>query len=153
MFYFFDSLLSSNFFVIDNIVIVASLCLCVSSVTKSCPSLQPHGLQPTRLLCQWDFPGKNTKVDTRFLLWEIFLTPGIESTSPSLAGRFFNAESPGKNFYLDTGLFDPDCHVFCFLFISPSFSFYLREEFLTLSLNPLYNSVFLPFLIFVFNGF
>ena len=23
-------------------------------------SLQPHGLQPTRLLCPWDFPGKNT---------------------------------------------------------------------------------------------
>ena len=23
-------------------------------------SLQPHGLWPTRLLCPWDFPGKNT---------------------------------------------------------------------------------------------
>ena len=23
-------------------------------------SLQPHGPQPTRLLCPWDFPGKNT---------------------------------------------------------------------------------------------
>ena len=31
------------------------------SVTKLCPSLlQSHGLQPTRLLCPWDFPGKNT---------------------------------------------------------------------------------------------
>ena len=25
-------------------------------------SLQPHGLQPARLLCPWDFPGKNTEV-------------------------------------------------------------------------------------------
>ena len=25
-------------------------------------SLRPHGLQPTRLLCLWDFPGKNTGV-------------------------------------------------------------------------------------------
>ena len=23
-------------------------------------SLRPHGLQPTRLLCPWDFPGKST---------------------------------------------------------------------------------------------
>ena len=25
-------------------------------------SLQPHGLQPTRLLCPWGFPGKNPAV-------------------------------------------------------------------------------------------
>ena len=36
--------------------------------------LQPHGLQPTRLLCPWDFPGKNIGVDCRFLLQEIFPT-------------------------------------------------------------------------------
>ena len=27
---------------------------------KSCLTLRPHGLQPTRLLCPWDFPGKNS---------------------------------------------------------------------------------------------
>ena len=31
-------------------------------------SLRPHGLQPTRLLCPWDFPGKNTGVGCNFLL-------------------------------------------------------------------------------------
>ena len=31
-------------------------------------SLLPHGLQPTRLLCPWDFPGKNTGVGCHFLL-------------------------------------------------------------------------------------
>ena len=30
-------------------------------------SLRPHGLQPTRLLCPWDFPGKNTGVGCHFL--------------------------------------------------------------------------------------
>ena len=33
-----------------------------SEVTHSCPTLRPHGLQPTRLLHPWDFPGKNTGV-------------------------------------------------------------------------------------------
>ena len=35
-------------------------------------SLQPHGLQPTRLLCPWDSPSKNTEVDYRSLLQRIF---------------------------------------------------------------------------------
>ena len=29
--------------------------------------LQPHGLQPVRLLCPWDFPGKNTGEGHHFL--------------------------------------------------------------------------------------
>jgi hypothetical protein len=28
-------------------------------VTQSYPTLRPHGPQPTRLLCPWDFPGKS----------------------------------------------------------------------------------------------
>ena len=39
-------------------------------------SLQPLGLQSTRLLCPWDFPGKNPGVGCHFLLWRIFLTQG-----------------------------------------------------------------------------
>ena len=39
-------------------------------------SLQPHGLKPTRLLCPWDFPGKNTRVGCHFLLQGIFPTQG-----------------------------------------------------------------------------
>ena len=30
--------------------------------------MQPHGLQPTRLLCPWDSPAKNTGVGCHFLL-------------------------------------------------------------------------------------
>ena len=43
----------------------------------SCARLcDPHGLYPTRLLCQWDFPGKNTRVGCHFLLQRIFPTQG-----------------------------------------------------------------------------
>ena len=43
-------------------------------------SLQPHGLQPTRLLCPWDSPGKNTGVGGQSLL-QIFL---IQGSNPDL---------------------------------------------------------------------
>ena len=36
-------------------------------------SLQPHGLQPARLLFPWSDPGKNTGVGYHFLLQRIFL--------------------------------------------------------------------------------
>ena len=40
-------------------------------------SLQSHGLEPMRLLCPWDSPGKNTGVGSHFLLQGIFLTQGL----------------------------------------------------------------------------
>ena len=40
-------------------------------------SLWPHGLQPTRLLCPGDFPGKDTGGVCHFLLQGIFLTQGL----------------------------------------------------------------------------
>ena len=33
-------------------------------------SLRPHGLQPTRLLRPWDFPGKSTGVACHCLIWK-----------------------------------------------------------------------------------
>ena len=46
------------------------VCLSRVSVSRSVEpdSLWPHGLQPTRLLCPWDFPGKDTGVGCHFLL-------------------------------------------------------------------------------------
>ena len=38
----------------------------VTSVVSN--SVRPHGLQPTRLLCPWDSPDKNTGVGCHFLL-------------------------------------------------------------------------------------
>ena len=39
--------------------------------------VRPRGLQPTRLLCLWDSPGKNTGVGSHSLLQGIFLTQGL----------------------------------------------------------------------------
>ena len=49
--------------------------LCVSSVASVVSgSLWPHGLYPTRLLCPWGSPGRNTGVGCHDLLHGIFLT-------------------------------------------------------------------------------
>ena len=45
-------------------------------------SLRSHGLQPTRLLCPWDFPGKDTGVVCHFLLQD-------PTPVSCIAGRFF----------------------------------------------------------------
>ena len=46
---------------------------------KLCPTLQPHGLWFTRLLCPFDFPGKNTGMGYHLLLQGVFLTQGLNS--------------------------------------------------------------------------
>ena len=45
-------------------------------------SSRPHGLQPTRLLRPWDFPGKSTGVGCHCLLWN-FHTIGYKFYSSS----------------------------------------------------------------------
>ena len=55
-------------------------------------SLQPHGLQPARLLCPRDSLEKNAGVDCHALLQRYPPNPGIEPMSlmsPALAGGFF----------------------------------------------------------------
>ena len=43
-------------------------------------SLRPrHGLQPTKLLCPWDFTGKNTGMGSHSLLQGIFPDQGLNS--------------------------------------------------------------------------
>ena len=59
-------------------------------------SLQPHGLESSRLLCPWDFPGKNTGVGCHFLFQEIFMAQGSNPCTPAPAGDFFTTEPPGK---------------------------------------------------------
>ena len=48
---------------------------CVSSSVVP-DSLWPYGLQSNRLLCPWDFPGKDTGIVCHFLLQGIFPTQG-----------------------------------------------------------------------------
>ena len=57
-------------------------------------SLLSHRLQPTRLLCPWDFSGKNTRVGRHFLLQGIF--PNQESNQVScIAADSLPSEAPG----------------------------------------------------------
>ena len=78
-------------------------CLVVSD------SLGPHGLQPTRLLCPWNSPGKNTGVGSHFLLPGIFLIQGSNlhllpwqagsvdgSTTEPLSGKLLPGGSDSK---------------------------------------------------------
>ena len=51
-------------------------------------------MEPARLLCPWDFPGKNTGVGCHFLPQGIFPTQGLNSSL--CKGGFFTTESPGK---------------------------------------------------------
>ena len=50
--------------------------LCVLSCFSCVQAVQPCGLQPTRLLCPWGFPGKNTGVGCIALLQAVFPTQG-----------------------------------------------------------------------------
>ena len=68
--------------------------VCVSRSVVSVPdSLQPHGLRPASLLCPWNSPGKNTRVDSHSLFQGIF---PIEPGSPILQADFLPSEPPGK---------------------------------------------------------
>ena len=64
---------------------------------QSCLTLRPRGLWPTRLLCRWDSPGKNTRVGCHFLFQGTFLTQG--RTQVSCIGRWVhNHWAPGSPF-------------------------------------------------------
>ena len=90
--------------------------------SQSHVSLQPHGGHKqnllTRLLCPWDFPGKNTRVIWHFLLQVIFET---QRSNPHLlrllhfVGRVFTTESPGKLMEICTITLFQYTHFKCFV--------------------------------------
>ena len=57
-------------------------------------SVRPH--VPTRLLCPWDSPGKNTGVGGHSLLQGIFPTQRSNPSSPALQADSLPSEPPGK---------------------------------------------------------
>ena len=54
--------------------LVCFMCCAVLSRSVVSDSLRPRRLQPARLLCPWDSPGRNTGVGCHALLQGIFLT-------------------------------------------------------------------------------
>ena len=67
---------------ISFLLIPYNLLLLFSHQVMSYTLLQPHGLQPTRFLCPWDFLGKKTGMGCHFLLLGIFLTQGSNLPLP-----------------------------------------------------------------------
>ena len=61
-------------------------------------SLQPHGLQPARLLCAWESPGKNTGVGCHALLQGIFPTPGSNPGLPHCRRILYRLSHQGSPF-------------------------------------------------------
>ena len=55
-----------------------------------------HGLWPTRLLCPWDSPGKNTEVGCHFLLQGDLPDPGMELRSSALQADYLPTEPEGN---------------------------------------------------------
>ena len=90
-------------------------CVCVFSCSIVSDSLQPHGVEPTRLLCPWDSPGKNTGVDYHALLQGIFPTQRwnpclcISSIGRQIFPHSATWEAP-KPFYLPSKLL-PSFHL------------------------------------------
>ena len=63
-------------------------------------SFRPHGLQPARLLCPCNFPGKNTGAGCHFPTPGDLPDPGIECASPvspALAGGFFTTSATSEH--------------------------------------------------------
>ena len=74
----------------------ASYGKCVSCSVMS-NSLQPHGLWPTWLPCQWNSPGKNTGVGSQLFPSPGDLpNPGTEPRSPALQVNFLPSGPPQK---------------------------------------------------------
>ena len=69
---------------------------CCCSATVVSDSLQPHGLQPARLLCPWGSPGRNTGVGCHALLQGIVLTQGSNPSLLHWQADSLPSESPGK---------------------------------------------------------
>ena len=59
-------------------------------------SLQPYELQPARLLCPWDSPGKNTGVGHHALLPGIFPTQGLNPGLPQCRQILYHLNYQGS---------------------------------------------------------
>ena len=63
-------------------------------------SVQPHRRPPTKLLCPWDSPGKNTGVDCHFLLqcMKVISESEVAQSSPTLSD-LMDCSLPGSSIH------------------------------------------------------
>ena len=111
--------------------VIFDMC-CVLSHSVLSNSLQPHGLLFTRLLCPWDFPGKNTEMSCHFLLQGIFSTQG---SNPCLMYWQVDSLPPC---YLGSLIFDMVKlkSIICFLFVLVYLSVQFSRSVMSDSLQP-----------------
>ena len=88
-------------------------------------SSRPHGLQPTRLLHPWDFPGKSTGVGCLCLLqpqaWDVLISSFLPSTGEQGSEqRYFNSQAEGQD-----SLSKP----FCMIIITKTTKSKLKKQF------------------------
>ena len=81
-----------------------------------------HGLQPTRLLCPWDSPGKDTGISCHSLLQGIYPQPRDWTRVSCITGRFFTVWATREALYNTTFLIKVP---FFFLMLS---SLYLVQQ-------------------------
>ena len=74
-------------------------CVCVSRLVMF-NSSRLYGLQPTRLLSPWDFPGKNTGVGCHFFLQRIFLTQRLNQFLLHCRQVLYHLSHQGSSNYL-----------------------------------------------------
>ena len=77
--------------------VCVSVCAVCSDVSDS---LWSHELWPSRLLCLWDFPGKNTGVGCHFLLQGISPTPNSSSRISCQLFSFYSFPSLPSFIYM-----------------------------------------------------
>ena len=75
--------------------------VCMLSHSAVSDSLQHHGLQPTRLLCPWDSPGKDAGVGSCSLLQGIFLTQGLNPSRPHCRWILYHLGQQGNKWTLE----------------------------------------------------
>ena len=79
-----------------------SIKICACMLRQSCLTLQPCELKPARLLCPWDFPGKNTGVGCHCLLQRIFPTQGSNLGLLLCRQTLLPSGPPGKSLVKDS---------------------------------------------------
>ena len=80
--------------VFDFVLLVCFKCVCYQSLSRVW-LLWRHGRSPTKLLCPWDFPGKNPGVGWHFLL-QIFVA---QESNPHLLHWQADSLPPETFFY------------------------------------------------------
>ena len=78
------------------------MCVCVLS-----HSVLSDSLRSTRLLCPWDFPGKNIGVGCHFLYQGIFSTQGSNPSLLHWQANSLTTEPPGKFLFFHIVFFSP----------------------------------------------